>query len=148
METLKYKIVKNRRQYDEYCKILERLLDSNANSKQSEDEIELLTFLIEKWDEEHNTFSEVDPVSLIKYLMAENKLKSKDLVTILGISKSLVSEILNYKKGLSKEIIRKLSGHFKLTQEAFNKPYKLITPLNTHLKNASVMNTTKQIKAA
>ena len=148
METLKYKIVKNRRQYDEYCKILERLLDSNANSKQSEDEIELLTFLIEKWDQEHNTFSEVDPVSLIKYLMAENKLKSKDLVTILGISKSLVSEILNYKKGLSKEIIRKLSGHFKLTQEAFNKPYKLITPLNTHLKNASVMNTTKQIKAA
>jgi len=148
METLKYKIVKNRRQYDEYCKILERLLDSNANSKQSEDEIELLTFLIEKWDQEHNTFSEVDPVSLIKYLMAEHKLKSKDLVTILGISKSLVSEILNYKKGLSKEIIRKLSGHFKLTQEAFNKPYKLITPLNTHLKNASVMNTTKQIKAA
>jgi len=148
METLKYKIIKTRKEYNEYCKILEQILDSNTVSKQAEDEVELLTFLIEKWDEEHNTFSAVDPISLLKYLMAEHKLKPKDLVNILEVSKSLVSEILSYKKGLSKEIIRKLSAHFKLTQEAFNKPYKLITPLNTHLRNASVMNTTKQIKAA
>ena len=148
METLKYKIIKTRKQYDEYCKILEQLLDGNSKSKQVEDEVDLLTLLIEKWDEEHNTFSDVDPVSLLKYLMGENKLKPKDLVDILGVSKSLVSEILNYKKGLSKEIIRKLSDHFKLTQNAFNKSYKLVTPLNAHLRNASVMNTTKQIKAA
>jgi len=147
METLKYKIIKDRKQYDEYCKTLESLLDGKSTIN-TEEEADLLTFLIEKWDEEHNTFSEVDPVSLLKYLMAEHKLKPKDLVAILEISKSLVSEILNYKKGLSKEIIRKLSAHFKLAQDAFNKPYKLITPLNTHLRNASVMNTTKQFKAA
>jgi HTH-type transcriptional regulator/antitoxin HigA len=148
MEKLKYTIIKTRKQYDEYCKILEDALDNNFPGKEIEEEIELMTFLIEKWDAEHTTFSDVDPVSLLKYLMTEHKLKPKDLVYILGVSKSLVSEILNYKKGLSKDIIRKLSGHFKLTQDAFNKPYKLITPLNLHLRNASVMNTTKQIKAA
>ena len=148
MEVLQYKIIKNRKQYDEYCKKLEQLLDSSTQNKQAEEEMELLTFLIEKWDAEHNTFSDVDPISLLKYLMTEHKLRSKDLADLLDISKSLVSEILSYKKGLSKEIIRKLSAHFKLTQEAFNKPYKLITPLNAHLRNASVMNTTKQIKAA
>ncbi len=148
METLKYKIIKDRRQYDEYCKTLEMLLEDNQQSSNNEEEVDLLTFLIEKWDEEHNTFTEVDPVSLLKYLMVENKLKPKDLVAILGVSKSLVSEILGYKKGLSKEIIRRLSSHFKLAQEVFNKPYKLITPLNTHLRNAGVMNTTKRIKAA
>jgi HTH-type transcriptional regulator / antitoxin HigA len=148
METLKYKIIKTRKEYDKYCKILEQLLDHNPGSKQDEEEAELLTFLIEKWDNEHNTFTEVDPISLLKYLMAEHRMKPKDLVVILEVSKSLVSEILSYKKGLSKDIIRKLAGHFKLTQEAFNKPYKLVTPLNTHLRNASVMNTTKQIKAA
>ncbi len=80
--------------------------------------------------------------------MAEHKLKPKDLAQILGTGKSLVSEILNYKKGLSKEIIRKLAAYFKLNQEAFNKAYKLTTPLNTHLKDARVMNTPKRIKAA
>ncbi len=147
METLKYKVIKDRGQYDEYCKTLAMLLDNQQGSK-SEEEVDLLTCLIEKWDEEHNTFKEVDPVSLLKYLMAEHKIKPKDLVAILGVSKSLISEILSYKKGLSKEIIRRLSAHFKLAQEVFNKPYKLITPLNAHLKNAGVMNTTKQIKAA
>ena len=130
MGTLKYKIIKTREQYDEYCKVLEQLLDSDTRDKQTEEEEELLTFLIEKWDAEHNTLGDVDPVSLIKYLMKENSLKPKDMIIILGISKSLVSEILNYKKGLSKEIIRKLSSHFKMTQDAFNRPYKLITPLN------------------
>lgn len=37
----------------------------------------------------------------------------------------LVSEMLNYKKGLSKETIRILSDRFKLNQEAFNRPYEL-----------------------
>ena len=148
MGTLKYKIIKTREQYDEYCKVLEQLLDSDTRDKQTEEEEELLTFLIEKWDAEHNTLGDVDPVSLIKYLMKENSLKPKDMIIILGISKSLVSEILNYKKGLSKEIIRKLSSHFKMTQDAFNRPYKLITPLNARLKGASVMNTRKDVKAA
>ncbi len=148
METLKYKVIKTRSQYDEYCHALEQLLVNNVKDKNTEEEADLLTLLIEQWDNAHNTFTEADPVSLIKYLITEHKLKPKDLVAVLDVSKSLVSEILSYKKGLSKDIIRKLSAHFKLTQEAFNKPYKLKTPLNMHLRNASVMNTTKQIKAA
>lgn len=58
--------------------------------------------------------------------LKEHNLKAKDLIEMLGVSKGLVSDILNYKKGMSKEIIRKLSEHFKLSQEAFNRPYPLI----------------------
>jgi len=57
--------------------------------------------------------------------MEERNFKAKDLVDILGVSKGLVSDILNYKKGLSKEIIRSLSDYFKVPQEAFNRPYEL-----------------------
>ncbi len=146
MEKLKYRVIKSGEEYNEYCRILEQLLENGSHDVA--DEIELLTFLIEKWDAEHSTFTDADPVSLLKYLMAEHKLKPKDLAQILGTGKSLVSEILNYKKGLSKEIIRKLAAYFKLNQEAFNKAYKLTTPLNTHLKDARVMNTPKRIKAA
>lgn len=57
--------------------------------------------------------------------MLENDLKSKDLVDILGVSKGLVSDILSYKKGLSKTNIRILASYFKISQEALNKSYKL-----------------------
>jgi HTH-type transcriptional regulator/antitoxin HigA len=104
--------------------------------------------LIEKWDAEHTTLSEANPIELIHSLMLDNKLKAKDLVEILGVSKGLVSEILNYKKGLSKDIIRTLSGYFKVSQEAFNRPYKLKNPVNSHFRDASVMNTPKGIEFA
>ncbi len=125
METLKYKIIKSKKQYFEYCDILEQLLDLKKKSKEIKDEIELLTLLIEKWDKEHNSFSDANPIELLQYLMKENNLKAKDLATILDLSKGMVSEILNYNKGMSKEVIRKLAHHFKVSQDAFNKAYDL-----------------------
>ena len=127
METLKYKIIKTDTQYYKYCDMLEELIDSNKKTKTIKEEVELLTFLIEKYDAENNTFSEINPIELLKSLMKEHKLKSIDLANLLGVSAGLISDILNYKKGLSKETIRVLSNHFKLNQEAFNRPYKLVS---------------------
>jgi HTH-type transcriptional regulator/antitoxin HigA len=148
MKTLKYTVIKSESQYNTYCTALEDLLDSNENSKDSGDEIELLTLLIEKWDAEHSTLTEKNPIELLHFLMHDHHLKAKDLVTILGVSKGLVSDILNYKKGLSKELIRMLAGYFKVSQEAFNRPYKLVNPANSHLRNASVMNKRKNVELA
>jgi len=144
MKTLKYKVIKTEDQYQEYVSYLEQLLGI-VSDESIQEEIELLTLLIEKWDEEHNSFELTDPIQLLHSLMAEHQLKNKDLVAILGVSKGLVSDILNYKKGLSKEIIRSLAKYFSLSQEAFNRSYKLISPINAHLRNASIMNTAKEI---
>jgi len=135
MNTLIYKLIKSEEQYDEYSKILWGLIvnENDAN----EDEIELLELLIDKWDQDHNTMREVDPVELLKFLMEDHKLKAKDLAAILGLSKGTVSKILNYQKGFSKATIRKLSEHFKLYQEAFNRPYPLVGQLPKDLKSAS-----------
>jgi len=145
---MKITIIKSLTQYKVYCDTLEKLLEKGSNSKDVQDEIELLTLLIETWDTEHSTLDEVDPIELLHSLMNGRNMKAKDLVEILGVSKGLVSDILNYKKGLSKEIIRILSNYFKVSQEAFNRPYKLKSPLNSHLRNASVMNTPKEIELA
>ncbi len=145
METLKYKIIKTEKQYDEYCQFLHDLDFSNKKkTKKIEEEIDLLTLLIEKYDEEHNTFDEQDPVELLKSLMKDHKLKSIHLANKLNVSPGLISDITNYKKGFSKEIIRQLAVLFKLSQEAFNRPYKLVVPANSHFRNASVMNTAKR----
>ncbi len=143
MEALKYSIIKTKQQYNNYCNSLEELLA--RDKKDLSDEIELLTLLIEKWDTEHNSFNDLNPVELIKALMEENNLKSKDLIEILDLSKGTVSKILNYQKGLSKETIRRLSDYFKVSQEAFNRPYKLVNEVNRHFRNASLMNTKKEL---
>lgn len=142
---IKYTVVRSKDQYEQYCKQLESLL-GQKNTAVLQDEIDLLTLLIEKYDEEHNTFKEIDPITLLRSLMQDHHLKSQNMVEILGIGKSYVSDILNYKKGLSKEVIRKLADYFKVRQEAFNRPYKLVSPINAHLRNASVMNTTKKLQ--
>jgi len=144
MEPLKYTIIKSREQYDKYCDTLEELVCND--NKEVKDEIELLTLLIEKWDAENNSLKDSDPIKLLKFLMEENNLKSKDLVGILGLSKGTVSKILNYHKGLSKETIRKLADYFKVSQETFNRPYRLVNEMNKHFRNASLMNTKKNME--
>ena len=146
METLKYKIIKTREQYNEYCDALHQLIVDSDSSEEKEDEIELLTLLIKKYDEETSTSSEIEPVPLLISLMEDHNLKAKDLADFLGVSKGLVSDILNYKKGLSKEVIRKLSEHFKMKQEAFNRPYELNVPTFPKMRDAKVMNTTKKLQ--
>ncbi len=143
MGGLKYSIIKTKEQYNEYCEILEKLVCLENQNMQNE--IELLTLLIEKWDNEHNSLMDLDPIELLKSLMAENNLKSKDLVEILGLSKGTVSKILNYHKGLSKETIRKLAYYFKVSQEAFNRPYRIKNETNRHFRNVSLMNTKKKM---
>ena len=125
MENLKYSVIKTVEQYYTYCKIHEDLVFREDDNL--EDEVQLLDLLIEKWDNDHNTFEELNPVELLKGLMEENQLKAKDLVEIMGLSKGTISKILNYQKGFSKESIRKLSAHFKIYQEAFNRHYPLIS---------------------
>lgn len=148
MSQLKYKVISSKKQYKEYCDILEQLVFTDKKSKQIEDEIDLLTLLIETYDKQHNTFNELDPIQVLHSLMKDNQLKPKDVVEILQVSKGYVSDILNYKKGLSKEVIRTLAEHFKVSQEAFNRPYQLVVPENAHLRNASVMNTRKELVLA
>lgn len=113
MITLRYKVIKSRKQYFEYCSILNELLAKKPKLQRIKDEIELLTVLIEKWDKDHSKFKNADPVSLLKFLLQQHNMTAQDLVKVP----------LNYKKGLSKETVRKLATHFKMDQAAFNRQY-------------------------
>ena len=147
MEALKYKIIKTEKQYKEYTDKLENLVFSPHKTKETKDEIDLLTLLIEKWDAEHNSFDELDPIELLNSLMNDHNIKPIELADLLDISKGYISDILHYKKGLSKDVIRKLSQHFKVSQEAFNRPYELITP-STHTKKFANAKRRKRLVTA
>jgi len=131
MKPLKYTVIKGKSQYREYCDILEELKTRKPEKKKAKEYIELLTLLTRTWESQNNAHvpadsappSGKDPVVILRTYMKEQNLKSKDLVGLLGVSKGLVSDMLNYKKGFSKEVIRRLSSHFNVSQEAFNRPY-------------------------
>jgi len=120
MTTIKYTLIKSQAQYDKYC---ERLMDLDTQqklSKDQKDEFELLELLANHWEEKFYQKYRMEPIKLLKYLMDNHNLSNNDLADELGIGKSAVSQILSYKKGLSKEVIRKLANRFKVSQEAFN----------------------------
>ncbi|CAM4344857.1 HTH-type transcriptional regulator / antitoxin HigA [Pedobacter westerhofensis] len=136
MEKLKYTLIKNQKQYFDYCNALESLVDVKDKTVAIDDEIDLLSLLIEKYDEEHNNFDALDPISLLRSLMTDHHLTATALADMLQVSKGYVSDILNYKKGLSKDMIRKLAEYFKLRQDAFNRPYPLNNVMKQSLMNA------------
>jgi HTH-type transcriptional regulator/antitoxin HigA len=148
MEHLSYKIIKTVTQYKSYCKLLEELVSDKKKYKVNEDTVDLLTLLIETWDKEHSRFTDADPVELLGFLMKENKYKAVDLARELKVTKSLISDILNYRRGFSKDIIRKLAERFKVTQETFNRPYKLISSVNAGVKDTRVINSRKRLSKA
>ena len=148
METLKYKVIVSDKQYDKYCKALEDLVFTSPKTKANKDEIALLTLLIEKYDEEHTDFKLADPIALLRSLLKEHKMKAVDLAKLLHVSEGLVSDMLNYKKGLSKGTIRILAEKFKLSQAAFNRPYELYLSVRPKLKNARMMITKTKLATA
>lgn len=148
MEVLKYKIITSVKQYDSYCKMLEELVFSIPKTKAIKEEIALVTLLIKNYDEVHSNFEHLDPIRLLHSLMEDHNMKAKELVLLLDISKGYVSDILHYKKGLSKDVIRKLSKYFKLSQEAFNRPYKLVVTPNDHFRKRNAVDRKKKLAIA
>jgi len=139
------KVIKSLKQYHQYCSELERLTSLVENTGKDNEMIELLTLLIDKWDEEHNEATDINPVEMLSHLMKIHEINANELSKKSGVDKTVLSKILNFKKGFSKEVIRTLSEYFKVNQEVFNKPYQLID--NTEIKTPFKGTLTRIIQA-
>ena len=124
---MKYKRIYNINQYNEYCDVYEKLM--MKNSKKYSEEIDLLELLIEDFDnrtiESIGNSEDMNPVEILQYLMEENELTKAALARELNVSRQLITEILNYKRNISKRMIYKLSERFKMQQSAFSREYEL-----------------------
>ncbi|MEX2411739.1 MAG: helix-turn-helix domain-containing protein [Candidatus Paceibacterota bacterium] len=125
MEKLVYKKISSQEQYEEYCNIIKELMLSDNINSETSSHMELLSLLIKTWDEEQYNEMDYDPVTLIESLMKEHNLKQVDIARICNTGTSYISEIMNYKKTISPNVVRKLSEFFCIRQEALNKHYKL-----------------------
>lgn len=117
------KPIKTKKDYQAALNRLEVIFDAPVNSKEG-DEAEILSLLIENYENQHYEIDAPDPIVAIKIRMEEMDMKQKDLIGILG-NKSRVSEILNRKKRLTVEMIRLLEEHLQLSASILIRNYKL-----------------------
>lgn len=107
---MNWKVIKTEEEYDKAMKRFEEVFDAKKGTHESE-EADLLALLIEKYDEEHYPIPPPDPIEAIKFRMEHMNLKQKDLIDIFGYDEG-ISEILDRKRKLNLDMIRKL--HYKL----------------------------------
>jgi HTH-type transcriptional regulator / antitoxin HigA len=105
-------------QNEHYIEVLYNLERRGRLSAAEEKYAELLTVLIEAYEEEHYPIRAASPVEVLAELMAANNLKQKDLAPLLG-SESVVSEVLSGKRELNKQHIARLSQRFKVSPSVF-----------------------------
>ena len=120
------KIIKTENEYETTLARIELLMDALPDSSQ-EQELELLTLLVEKYEAEHFPIDLPDPVEAIKFRMEQSGLESEDLIPYLG-SQGKISEVLNYKRPLSLTMIRRLQAGLGIPAEVLiQKPVQRTT---------------------
>lgn len=120
---MEIKPIKTEKDYERSLERLELIFDANPDSKEG-DEAEILSMLIDSYENKHYPIEAPDPIEAIKIRMEEMNLKQKDLVGIIG-GKSRVSEILNKKKKLTVEMIRELEKILHISASVLVNNYKL-----------------------
>lgn len=106
---MKIKPIRTEKDYRSALKRIDELISLNPKENSPEfDELDVISTLVEAYENIYYPIEAPDPVEAIKYVMEEKGLSQKDLVKYFGGNKSLVSAVLNKKRELSKRIIRAL----------------------------------------
>lgn len=100
------KIIRNKSEYEAALARIEYLMDAKKGSPE-EDELELWSILVERYEDTHHPIDPPDPIEAIKFRMDQEGLRPADLTRYIP-SKSKISEILNRKRPLSLSMIRSL----------------------------------------
>jgi HTH-type transcriptional regulator / antitoxin HigA len=113
------RLIKNENDYEMALSRIERLMDAEPDTEEM-DELELLTALVEMYEDRHYPIRLPDPVSAIKFRMDQLGLTQKDMAPYFG-SKSRVSEILNGKRQLTLAMMRALNKILGISAEVLLK---------------------------
>lgn len=113
--------IRNEKDYQNALDRLEVIFDATRESEEG-DELEILSILIDRYENEHFPIGMPDPTEAFKFRMEQMGMKQNDLAEVIGF-KSRVSEVLNKKRKLTLEIIRKLNTSLHIPTEVLVQDY-------------------------
>ncbi len=112
------RVIHNDAELEAYTNALFRLTALENPSRSQVEAIELLTLLIERYEETHYPIPDADAVSVVRFLLQQQGLTQRDLIPEFG-SESAVSMFLARQRKLTLEQVRKLSARFELPADVF-----------------------------
>ena len=115
------KPIRNEADYQKALERLEIIFDAKRGTDEG-DELEILAIVIDNYENETFPIGMPDPISAINFRMEQMGLKQKDLVDMIGF-KSRVSEIMNKKRKLTLEMIRKLNAKLNIPTDVLIQDY-------------------------
>ena len=118
---MEIKAIKTEKDYNQALERLEIIFDAKPGSPEG-DELEVLGILIDQFENENFPVGLPDPIEAIKFRMEQMGYNQNDLANIVGL-KSRASEILNRKRKLSLEMIRKLHERLNIPTEVLIQTY-------------------------
>jgi HTH-type transcriptional regulator/antitoxin HigA len=113
--------IKTEADYEAALEEIERLFDVRPDTPEG-DRLEVLVMLVEAYEEKHYAIPLPDPIEAIQYHIESRGLTRRDLEAYIG-SRGRVSEILNRKRPLSIEMIRRLHAGLGIPAEVLIQPY-------------------------
>ncbi|MCF8304800.1 MAG: transcriptional regulator [Ignavibacteriales bacterium] len=123
-DNMNIKPIKTEQDYEKALRRLEIIFDASPETQEG-DEAEILSMLIENYENQYYPINAPDPIEAIKIRMEEMDIKQKDLIGIIG-GKSRVSEVLNKKKSLTVEMIRELEKKLHISASILVANYQLM----------------------
>jgi HTH-type transcriptional regulator / antitoxin HigA len=118
------RLIKNEEDFQIALKRLEVIFDASIGTPES-DEADVLALFIDEYEKKHYPIDAPDPIEAIKIRMEEMKLRQIDLADEIG-GENRVSEVLNRKRKLTVDMIRKLTARLNLSPGLLINDYQLI----------------------
>jgi HTH-type transcriptional regulator/antitoxin HigA len=115
--------IKTKADHRAALKDIERLMDARPGTPAG-DRLEVLTMLVEHYESQHEQIAPPDPIDALLYYMDSRGLKRRDLEPYLG-SRARVAEVLNRRRSLTIEMIRKLHAGLGISAEVLIRPYSV-----------------------
>lgn len=116
------KPIKTKSDYKASLAEIERLWGARSGTPEG-DRLDILATLIDAYENEHYPMDPPDPIQAIKFRMEQQGLTRKDLVEILG-SRTRVAEVLNRRRGLSINMIRRLHKKLGISVDVLIQPIR------------------------
>jgi len=115
--------IKNEANYQAALDEIERLFDADPDTPDG-DRLEVLVTLVEAYEEKHFSIPAPDPIEAILYHLESRGLSRRDLEPCIG-SRARVSEVLNRKRSLTMEMVRRLHSMLGIPSDILIQPYQL-----------------------
>lgn len=118
--TIELKPIRTETDYERAMKEVERLWGAKSGTPDG-DRLDVLATLIDAYEEQHYPMDPPDPIEAIKFRMEQQGLSRNDLEPMIG-SRGRVAEVLNRKRSLSVEMIRRLHDGLGISVEILIRP--------------------------